>query len=426
MLRLASLSLAVAALLAAPALAGPTAARNTCVDCHEDLLEQAGADVHRAAGLSCADCHRGDPSAEDQEKAMSPAKGFVGVPRGWAAARLCGTCHADIDRMRVINPRLPTDQLAQYRTSEHGKLAQKGSLRVATCVSCHGYHGVKPVSDPGSPASKGRIVETCTGCHNPTYMKGVRIPSDQLEKYKLSVHGKKRLEERDPSAPACSDCHGNHGAAPPGVYAVAHVCGTCHVTQAELFGSSSHAAYFRDGGMAPCTTCHNHHDILATSDEMLGTGPRGTCAACHEPGDRCDKATAAMKQGLATLLATIEQARASLARADRLGMDVERPTYDLTGASEASVRSRVVVHTFSEGEFQKVIAEGTEIAREVDKAALARLDEYRFRRTGLAAASAMLLLFAGLLAWKARRLEKDRLRKGDRSGGGAPQADASA
>jgi hypothetical protein len=408
MLRLAALIPLALVATVLPGVAAAEEGPNTCVDCHGDLLEEKGADVHRSAGLSCVDCHHGDPAAEDQKKAMSTARGFVGKAKGWAAVQMCGGCHSDIDRMRVINPRLPTDQLAQYRTSEHGKRAVKGSLRVATCVSCHGFHGVRPVSDPESPASKGRIVFTCTGCHNPDYMKGVGIPTDQLEKYKRSVHGKKRLEERDPSAPACSDCHGNHGAAPPGVYAVTHVCGKCHVTQAELFGASSHATHFREGGIPPCTTCHDHHEILPTSDRMLGTGPGGVCGTCHEPGDRCDRATTAMKDGLASLTAATEKAKATLARAERLGMDVDAATYQLTGANEALVRARVVVHTFSADAFAKVVAEGTEVATEVSKAGEAKLAEYRYRREGLAVASALLLLFAGLLAWKARRLDQER------------------
>lgn len=405
MVRLASLIPLVALLLADPLAAAP--ATNTCVDCHEDLLEKAGGDVHRAAGLSCVDCHKGDPSAEEQERAMDPRKGFLGRPKAAAVARLCGGCHSDIERMRVINPRLPTDQLAQYRTSEHGKRAfASNDERVATCVSCHGSHGVRHVQDPASTASKGHIVETCTGCHNAVYMKGVSIPTDQLAKYTESVHGQRRLKERDPGAPACSDCHGNHGAAPPGVYAVTHVCGKCHVTQAELFEASSHAGNFRDAGVPPCTSCHNHHDVFATSDEMLGTGPRGACSSCHEPGDHCDQATIRMRQGLARLTTALETAKASLASAERLGMDVERPTYDLAAGSEALVRARVAIHSFSEPAFEKVIAEGAEVAQDVDKAAQAKLAEYRYRRHGLAAASAMLLLFAALLVVKARRLEK--------------------
>ena len=406
MVRLAALI----ALLALPAGArGADAGANSCIECHGDVLEEAGGDVHRTAGLSCVDCHRGDPRDQDPERSMSPSRGFIGRPRAMAAARMCGECHGDIERMRVINPRLPTDQLAQYRTSDHGKRAAKGDPKVATCVSCHGAHGVRSVKDPASSASKGKIVETCTKCHNAEYMQGRSIPTDQLEKYRSSVHGTKRLQEQDVGAPACNDCHGNHGAAPPGVFAVTHVCGRCHVTQAELFGASSHASHFRDLGAPPCTTCHNHHDIMATSDEMLGTGERGTCAACHATGDPCDEATKRMRQGLLRLAADTERARNQLTLAERVGMDVERPTYDLAGAADALVRARAEIHAFAEPRFDKVVAEGVEITGEVQKAAEAKLAEYQYRRKGLAVAAAVLLAFAGLLALRARRLEKTRI-----------------
>jgi len=408
MLRLAPLIAAAAFVWASIAAAAPTGGPDTCADCHRDLVAAQGPDVHAAAGLACASCHRGDPSATDTAAAKASRTGFVARPRGWAVATLCGGCHSDIEGMRTLNPRLPTDQLAQYRTSQHGKLAQKGSLRMATCVSCHGHHGIRHVKDPASPASKERIVETCTGCHNPQYMAGAEVPADQLEKYRASVHGRKRLVERDPGAPACNDCHGNHGAAPPGVYAVTHVCGKCHVTQAELFEASSHAKHFREASVPPCTTCHNHHDVMPTSDELLGTGPGGACGACHQPGDRCDVATRAMKEGLSRLDQAAARARASLAHADRLGMDVERATYDLSPATEALVRARVVVHTFSEEEFAKVIEEGVQAAGEVDRAAQGKLDEHGFRRKGLAVAAFLLVMLAGLLAVKARRLERAR------------------
>ncbi|HVR69204.1 MAG TPA: cytochrome c3 family protein [Vicinamibacteria bacterium] len=398
MLRLAALIAAV--LLAA---AGARADEDGCASCHRDLAF--GPDVHVSAGLSCASCHRGNPAAKTPAAAHA---GFVARPRGWAGATLCGGCHGDIEGMRTLNPRLPTDQLAQYSTSQHGKLAQKGDARVATCVSCHGHHGIKHVKDPASSASRERIVDTCTGCHNPEYMAGRDIPTDQLEKYRASVHGHRRLVERDPSAPACNDCHGNHGAAPPGVYAVTHVCGKCHVTQTELFDAGTHAGHFKDAGVAPCTTCHNHHDIMPTSDELLGTGPGGACGMCHEKGDRCDVATLAMKAGLSRLDQSLADARARLAHAERLGMDVERATYDLTPAAEALVRARVVVHAFSEAQVHKVIDDGGARATEVTRTAQAKLDEHTFRRRGLAVAAFFLVMLAGLLALKARRLEQAR------------------
>ena len=405
MLRLAALIAASSLLGVAASSAQDAAGTDGCVSCHQDLVAAQGPDVHAAAGLGCAACHRGNASATDARAAHA---GMVARPKGWAAATMCGGCHADIEGMRTLNPRLPTDQLAQYRTSHHGKLAQKGDTKVATCVSCHGHHGVKHVKDAASAASKDRIVETCTGCHNPQYMAGRDVPADQLEKYKASVHGRKRLDERDPGAPACNDCHGNHGAAPPGVYAVTHVCGTCHATQAELFEAGTHAKHFKDLGVGPCTTCHSHHDVMPATDELLGTGPGGACAACHEKGDRCDVATLAMKDGLSRLDAAVTGTRASLEHAERLGMDVERATYDLTPAAEALVRARVVVHSFSADEFAKVIDEGLKTTAEVAKVAQAKLDEHGFRRRGLAVAAFFLLLLAGLLALKARRVERAR------------------
>ena len=44
----------------------------------------------------------------------------------------------------------------------------------------------------------------------------------------------------------------------------------------------------------------------------------------------------------------------------------------------------------------------------MDRAALAKLDEYGFRRKGLAVAAFFLVMLAGLLALKARRLERAR------------------
>jgi hypothetical protein len=89
-------------------------------------------------------------------------------------------------------------------------------------------------------------------------------------------------------------------------------------------------------------------------------------------------------------------------------MDVERATYDLTPAAEALVRARVVVHGFSAEEFAKVIDEGLRTAAEVDRTAQGKLDEHGFRRKGLVVAAFFLVVLAGLLALKARRLEQAR------------------
>ncbi|HEY7616507.1 MAG TPA: hypothetical protein VH744_06865, partial [Terriglobales bacterium] len=57
---------------------------NTCLDCHSVLdtplkvtEEQFSQDIHAQKGLTCASCHGGDPSKDDQD-AMSKKAGFRG------------------------------------------------------------------------------------------------------------------------------------------------------------------------------------------------------------------------------------------------------------------------------------------------------------------------------------------------------------
>ena len=70
--------------------------KNSCVGCHAALddarlLKPAqlyDGDVHHQAGLTCADCHGGNPN-DDSMAAMSPAKGFRGVPKKAAVPEFC-------------------------------------------------------------------------------------------------------------------------------------------------------------------------------------------------------------------------------------------------------------------------------------------------------------------------------------------------
>ena len=67
---------------------------------------------------------------------------------------LCGHCHSDGAFMRKYNPSLRTDQLAQYKTSVHGKRLLQGDTKVAVCIDCHGVHDLRPASDPRSQLAR--------------------------------------------------------------------------------------------------------------------------------------------------------------------------------------------------------------------------------------------------------------------------------
>jgi len=138
-----------------PVVAQGESRTTTCISCHEllddELLEAVTLfkdDVHKSVGLSCHDCHGGDPSSEDPDVAMSTAKGFRGVPGALEIPKFCGRCHSAAAFMAKFNPSLAVDQEEKYRTSVHGKKNAKGDKKVAQCVSCHGVHNIRSSSDP--------------------------------------------------------------------------------------------------------------------------------------------------------------------------------------------------------------------------------------------------------------------------------------
>lgn len=258
-------------------------AASSCVTCHSKLegdahapLDAWAADVHADAGLGCESCHGGDPSpthADDSDAAMDPKKGFRPAPDRLHVPDFCGHCHADASFMKKFDPKARVDQLVEYRTSTHGRLNAKGDPVPATCIDCHGAHGISPVSSPDSPAYATNVPKTCARCHaDAKRMAPYGIPTNQYDNYRRSVHAAALLERRDTAAPACNDCHGNHGAAPPGVLSVANVCGQCHGREAALFRASFKKELF-DGLKVPeCTVCHDNHGIQHPTPELFHGG----------------------------------------------------------------------------------------------------------------------------------------------------------
>src|SRR5262249_7533521 len=270
--------------------------------------------------------------------------------------------HSNAEFIRKFNPALRVDQEHEYSTSVHGKLLATGDGNVATCASCHGHHGVRAVKDPQSPVFAMNVAETCAKCHaNADHMKSYKIQTDQFAKYKPSVHAKALYERQDVSAPTCNDCHGNHGAAPPGVESVANVCGQCHVRQSSLFQASVHKPVFDAMQVGECIQCHSNHGIAAPSDEMLGVGQGSVCTSCHS-GDSGYETSEKMRALIDQLAARMNGAVEILNRAERAGMDVSRPKFELAGAKDALTQSRVLIHGFVLGDVEKTIESGLEVA----------------------------------------------------------------
>ncbi|UCF40370.1 MAG: cytochrome c3 family protein [Gemmatimonadota bacterium] len=388
------------------AAGGAQAQENNCVTCHSALggrlaapVEAFQRDIHAEKGFGCVACHGGDASIAGMG-GMARELGFVGRPRGRQVLDVCGRCHSDADFMRRYNPSLRVDQVTEYATSVHGRrLLELGDTAVATCLSCHPAHNVRPPSDPLSSVHPVNVAATCAACHGDAdHMKPYGIPTDQREKYERSVHWAALSEQGDLSAPTCNDCHGNHGATPPGISWVGNVCGQCHSVMADYYEESRHATTFTMLGVPGCATCHQNHEVTRPADDMLGLDEGAVCARCHAPGDRGGETALAMRSMIDSLQAAYHAADSLLGAAENHGMEVSQALFELGGANDALVTARAAVHSFDREIVGAEVTDGLEVAVRAFARGEDAMNELRFRRTGLAVSVVIILaLIAGLL-----------------------------
>jgi hypothetical protein len=412
----------VALMLLAPRLAAAQAPpANTCLTCHATQADAriaapaalfTQADVHRENGFACASCHGGDGTAPDKARAHDASKQFRGKPIGGAVVETCARCHSDAALMRRFAPRQRVDQAAEYAASVHGQQLAKGDLKVATCASCHGAHGVRKVNDAKSPVFATNVAATCASCHADTRrMAGYKLPDGsplptrQFSDYQTSVHYAALTKGHDLSAPTCNDCHGNHGAAPPGAGSVANVCGTCHAVFAQKFATSVHKDLFDKG----CVECHGNHAVQKPADAMLATAGHGVCAPCHNGEDKTDKgaaAAAAMRGDIERLKTGLETTGALIERVKNAGIEVSDQQLALREASTKLTLARTEMHTFVPAQVSPIIGEGVALVATADRAGRNGVDELRFRRRGLFVSLGAILLVVVALGLKVRQIDR--------------------
>jgi hypothetical protein len=327
------LPLVVSLLFAAFPIQARGLEETSCLICHSDadsfedeereIVSDFEADVHVEIGLSCHDCHGGNPDvelADDEEAAMDEAYGenpYREAPYPEDIPAFCGRCHSDPTYMRSFGSDLSTNQEGEYWTSAHGAALRQGDTQVATCVDCHAVHGMRRVGDSESLVYPTRVAETCQSCHaDPETMSGYErpdgsaLPTNQYAAWRASVHADALLRKGDFSSATCNDCHGNHGATPPEVESIAFVCGQCHAREATLFRDSpKHGAFLEHNqliedeeedcvgcheapepaaeivgmhSLSECVACHGNHAVFRPSIAMLSPLSWTPCAFCHE------------------------------------------------------------------------------------------------------------------------------------------------
>jgi hypothetical protein len=464
------------------------AGNDECLNCHLDLDDELltpaklyAGDVHYKMKITCAGCHGGDPTSDDNDIAMSEEKGFLGVPdkavrykvcinchsdeqimKRYGSkiptnqfemlknsvhfqpslnnnepiadcvschsvhqiknvnnplstvyptniVKLCGSCHSNSNYMRLYNPALPVDQEIKYRTSKHGKLNQQGNPDAAECASCHGSHNIFPAVDSRSNVYAINIPKVCSNCHSdPKLMSGYGIPTDQYKLFTESVHGAALIEKGDLSAPSCNDCHGNHGAVPPGVESISKVCGSCHVLNMELFEKSPHQKAFDENDFPECETCHGNHIIKHATDELVGVQKSSVCVECHSADDDNNgyKIASEMKSLIDSLNSEQKITIEILKDATQKGMDVSDAEFSLKDVRQILIQTRTSIHTFDIDKFKESITPGFESTVKIKQEGIDAVDDYYFRRVGLGIATIIVTFLVFGLYFKIKKMEK--------------------
>ncbi len=423
-----------------------------CITCHgdPDLWEQdtshllvtaadVSKDIHWQKGIQCHDCHGGNSESLNLRQAHAIENGFQVIATPADIPGFCGRCHSDIETMRRYQPSPRIDQESEYWTSGHGKRLRAAAEQhqaalanlpegeepppmrdpqVATCLECHSAgprHEIIAVKNLNSPVYPTHVAETCAKCHADAQRMAGRIDQGrplghhQYAEWKQSVHGQALLQKGDLSAPTCNDCHGNHGALPPDADSVANACGTCHGKVAELFAKTKMKHQFEEFRLPGCATCHGNHQTLSPTDEMLGMEGEAICARCHAQqhygATVLGAQTArAMRDGLENLKQEIARAEQTVGQAERIGMEVRGPKFELREAHEALTNARSQLHGFALEPVEKTLQEGLDVAHRVQQRAQQALKEHANRRIWLAVSILPILIVVVLLLLYIRSL----------------------
>lgn len=382
------------------------ASTSSCVECHKTLataqakvVQDWESSIHSQRGVSCTDCHGGDPNAQDKQTAMAASAGFVGKPRTVDIPALCGSCHARVEAMRQYD--LPTDQWAKYQQSVHGKKLAQGDTNVATCFTCHDGHATKQVTDPSAQVYPLNVPALCGSCHsNVELMRPYNIPTNQFELYVKSVHGTALLERQDLRAPSCATCHGTHGAAPPGFEEVANVCGSCHTATQDYYLKSLHAS--GTAGTPKCVTCHGRYDVETPSDAMFhGDGAR-QCGSCHPASSPVNTTVAAISGNIESTAQAVTEAEQAIAQAAGSALIVAPEEAKLAEARTDLITARAAQHTLSLDAVKDRTDKATAKAKEVTADAQKSIADSIFRREVMAIGLGIMALAIAAL-WLIRR-----------------------
>ncbi|MEW6131270.1 MAG: cytochrome c3 family protein [Acidobacteriota bacterium] len=130
---------------------------NSCIACHSTTFSPTELgnkylewhfSAHKDKGVSCDQCHGGNPKAMGKEKShegMLPAQELTSKINQWNQPETCGKCHRS-----TVKAFVESKHYQRLKSSETGP----------SCATCHGHMGASVIYSPSE------IANLCASCHS--------------------------------------------------------------------------------------------------------------------------------------------------------------------------------------------------------------------------------------------------------------------
>ncbi len=221
-----------------------------CVDCHTNITQVPHPPTQ--VQVSCVNCHESLWATAQKE---GRTKEFATL--GFVAS-----------------------QINKFMNSVHARPSRADQSRTnATCYNCHDAHYVYPPGTPAWSEWRMNLPNACGKCH-----------TQELAAYATSIHGREVLQNHNPKAAICADCHTSHDIENPVLTSTRLVitknCGSCHEEQLQTYTATYHGQVNTLGYAytAKCFDCHGFHTIQRVDDPRSTVFPANrlaTCRKCH-------------------------------------------------------------------------------------------------------------------------------------------------
>ena len=153
---------------------------SSCHGSHKILSKKDPASRTNRANVAetCGTCHAGPK--QDYMTGIHGQQAAMGDSR----APVCVDCHTthQIADVRTASWQMKTtatcggchkEQSETYRDTFHAQVSALGYVETAHCWDCHGFHEIRPATDPKSTIARANLPATCGKCHSGVTMSFV-------------------------------------------------------------------------------------------------------------------------------------------------------------------------------------------------------------------------------------------------------------